>query len=701
MTRSALTQSEPALPMSALPRPREAPDASVEVADIWWIIWRRRLLVAAVAAVLVALAAAYGLLTPAQYSAHGQILIDPRDRVVVANDVNPAAMSPDGGVAQVESQTKVLESSGVLLRAIEMLNLEEDDEFGVRPSTIASLGGTLRSLLGLPPAAAPKGEASAIVLRAIRQKLGIQRADKVFVIDVAMTARDPDKAAEIVNAILKSYLADQAQARTDAAVEASQSLTGGLERQRDKVREAESALERYKAENGIVEANNLLVSDQELARLASQLSAAEASTALLRTRIRRSSDDAATAEAMTSATISQLRSQEATLVQQMSALQRQFGPRHPSLRNAALQLSDLRQLIAGELARLKRSSSNDYARALAYETSLADALAAAKVKKAESDQLLIGMRALERDLDVNRTVYASFSQRAQETGDQSGIDSTNARVISWALPPLDKSWPKTTLFVVAAAAAGLGLGVFAALLAEYRAPTIVSRIDMRRISGASELGLISLDRARRRRWSWPRSRARRSFHRETDVAMARALQLLQGASGGGRSIFLTSGDGENEERVTIVLMLATIALRLSKRVLFIDGSSVELSNPQSPGLLEILRGEQSLASAITIDHATGLAVLGRGQGVIPGGGGNGFERVLAEACSRFDLVLIDGCVITEDLGALPIAGGADEVVFVARLGATRREEVTMAADVLSTLGRRISATLLIKPASLV
>ena len=105
MTRSALTQSEPALPMSALPRPREAPDASVEVADIWWIIWRRRLLVAAVAAVLVALAAAYGLLTPAQYSAHGQILIDPRDRVVVANDVNPAAMSPDGGVAQVESQT--------------------------------------------------------------------------------------------------------------------------------------------------------------------------------------------------------------------------------------------------------------------------------------------------------------------------------------------------------------------------------------------------------------------------------------------------------------------------------------------------------------------------------------------------------------------------------------------------------------------
>ena len=41
------------------------------------------------------------------------------------------------------------------------------------------------------------------------------------------------------------------------------------------------------------------------------------------------------------------------------------------------------------------------------------------------------------------------------------------------------------------------------------------------------------------------------------------------------------------------------------------------------------------------------------------------------------------------------------MVFVARLGSTRREEVTMAADVLSTLGRRISATLLIKPAAVV
>ena len=652
-----------------------------------------------------ALAAAYGLLASAQYSAHGQILIDPRDRMVLSNDVNPTAMSPDGGVAQVESQTKVLESSGVLLRAIEMLNLENDDEFGVRPR--GTFGGMIRDLLGLQ-AATPKGEASAIVLRALRQKLGIQRADKVFVIDVAVTARDPDKAAAIVNAILKSYLADQAQARADSAVEASTSLSGGLERQRDKVQAAENALERYKAENGIVEANNILVSDQELARLASQLSAAQASTALLRTRLDRAAgggDDTATAEAMNSATIAQLRSQEATLVQQLAGLQRQFGPRHPSLRNVSLQLSDLRQLIAGELARLKRSSSNDYQRALAYEKSLADALEIAKQRKAESDQVLIGMRALERDLEVSRTVYASFSQRAQETGEQSGIDSTNARVISWALPPLEKSWPKPALFVIAAAAGGLGLGAFAALLAEYRAPTIVSRSDMRRISGAAEVGVIALDPARRRpRLPMPRLGRGSTIDRETDVAMARALVLLQGGGqSGGRSIFLTSGHGENEERVTVVLMLATIALRMSRRVLFIDGSSVDLSNPHSPGVAEILRGEQSLGSAIVIDHATGLAVLGRGRGVWPsnGAGSDGFERLLAEAAGRFDLVIIDGSVVTDDLGALPIAAGADEVVFVARLGSTRREEVTMAADVLGTLGRRISATLLIKPAALI
>ncbi|WP_204336642.1 Wzz/FepE/Etk N-terminal domain-containing protein, partial [Proteus mirabilis] len=64
------------------------------------------------------LATLYAFLTPSLYTAVSQILIDPRDRQVVTNDINPGALSPDGGVTQVESQVRVIESESVLSRAV-------------------------------------------------------------------------------------------------------------------------------------------------------------------------------------------------------------------------------------------------------------------------------------------------------------------------------------------------------------------------------------------------------------------------------------------------------------------------------------------------------------------------------------------------------------------------------------------------------
>ena len=62
---------------------------------------------------------------------------------------------------------------------------------------------------------------------------------------------------------------------------------------------------------------------------------------------------------------------------------------------------------------------------------------------------------LQRELDTARSVYASFLQRARETGEQASIDTTNARVIPRALPPLQRSWPPLSLLVV-----GAGYGVW-------------------------------------------------------------------------------------------------------------------------------------------------------------------------------------------------------------------------------------------------
>jgi uncharacterized protein involved in exopolysaccharide biosynthesis len=90
------------------PAPRESyrrrQDGAVEISELWRILWHRRFMILGIAGLLAGLALAYGVVTSPLYTASAQLLIDPRDRNVVSNDVNPSSVSPDGGLAQVESQ---------------------------------------------------------------------------------------------------------------------------------------------------------------------------------------------------------------------------------------------------------------------------------------------------------------------------------------------------------------------------------------------------------------------------------------------------------------------------------------------------------------------------------------------------------------------------------------------------------------------
>jgi G-rich domain on putative tyrosine kinase len=79
----------------------------------------------------------------------------------------------------------------------------------------------------------------------------------------------------------------------------------------------------------------------------------------------------------------------------------------------------------------------------------------------------VQLRELERELEANRAVYQSYLQRARETAEQEGVDTTNARVITNAVPPIDRSGPPRRLIVTGAAAGGFALGLLLALLAEF------------------------------------------------------------------------------------------------------------------------------------------------------------------------------------------------------------------------------------------
>ena len=667
------------------------PDTNAEFGDLWRILWRRKRTVFGTALVLGLLVLAYALLTPSLYTASGQILIDPRDRQVVLNDVNPGALSPDGGIAQVESQVKVIESDAVLGRAVTQARLDSEPGFGVaQEGLISRTVASLREMV-LGPKPERAVDARGRALDQLRRKLAVKRADKVFVIDVVVTTADPDLSARIVNAIASAYLADQTEARSDAAKRASGDLRGRLDELRNAVNAADKKLEDYKARNGLIASSGRLINEQQLTDSNARLVAARGRTAEAKARLQGIKDvrgqaigSGAMPEAVQSSAVDRLRGQYAELAAKEADLRTNLGERHPYIAAVRTQMQDVRRLIDAELNRIAGAAETEYQRAQANEKSIAADLERLQRQSAVTAQSSVQLRELEREVEAARTVYNTFLVRTREIKEQSNIDSSNARIITSARPPQDASWPPRFILVAAALAGGLGLGAGLALTREYLEPTVLSPRQLERLSNAPVVAVIPGLRP------GGASTAAASFtldHLATDAGTrSHSLALL-----------VTSGEADDAERRAVIALLASVAVARGDRVLLVD-ADLRADRAGQAGLLDVLRGEQSLNTVTAVDSKTGARRIGLGDtqkpirdALVPAN----IERFLAGVKGRFDLVLVDGGVLSENLRLGPIAAAADRLLLVVCNGATRQRDLIDLVDTSEALGRPVSGSLLL------
>ncbi|MBP1182332.1 GumC family protein [Methylobacterium sp. PvR107] len=667
------------------------PETTAEFGDLWRILWRRKRLVFGTAFLLGLLVLAYALITPSLYTATAQILIDPRDRQVVSNDVNPGALSPDGGIAQVESQVRVIESDVVLGRAVAQAGLEKEPGFGVpQEYRVLNALAALREMIAGPKAERPvdpRGRA----LDQLRRRLAVKRADKVFVIDLVVTTIDPDLSARIVNAIANAYLTDQTDARSDAAKRAAGDLRGRLDELRKAVNVADKKLEDYKARNGLIASSGRLVNEQQLTDLNTRLVAAQARTAEAKARLQgiRSArgqpvGSGETPEAVQSSAIDRLRGQYAELAAKEADLRTNLGERHPFIAAVRTQMQDVRRLIDAELSRIAGAAEIEAQRAQANERTLTAEREKLQRQSAVTAQSSVQLRELEREVEAARSVYNTFLVRAREIKEQTSIDSSNARIITAARPPQDPSWPPRLILVAAALAGGLGLGAGLALTREYLAPTVLSSRQLERLSNAPVVSVL------------PGARPSRA----NAAAASYTLDHLATTSGNrapALALLVTSGKSDEARRRAVIQLLASVAVGRGDRVLLVD-ADLRADGSGAGGLLDVLRGEQSLNTVTKTDPKSGIRRIGLGDTQKPIRDAltrANVERFIAGVKGRFELLIIDGGVLTENLRLGPLAAASDRLLLVACNGATRQSDLIDLVGTSEALGRPISGSVLL------
>lgn len=429
--------------------PQRKSEASFNVLELVSLLWRRKIAIASAALIGACLAVTVGKSLTPRYTATAQLYVDPRELQLVDRELTPRAQDVSGMSMVVESQARLITSNSVLLQVIQQANLDKDPEFG--GGDTKSLMNSLLGLIGLQPrapSAADIKDVQLAALDALNKHITIRKGDKSFIVDIEVWSTDPAKAAMLANTLTNTYLTDSRNSQALAARRATGELSGRLKELRERLRNAETALATYKAQNNFVGTQDSLISDQQLSNSNQRLSAARAATMDAQARLdqieankRTAADAGAIPEALQSPTIANLRAQYADSRKKYAEQTAELGPRHPALRQTEKQVEDLKRTISEEIERFALSAKNDLTRARDYEASLNRALEVQKRQSVQLSQAAVRLRELEREADASRDVYQSFLKRSRETEEQETLNTSAARVIGEATVPQRRSFP--------------------------------------------------------------------------------------------------------------------------------------------------------------------------------------------------------------------------------------------------------------------
>ena len=451
--------SSPALPASSAPGVATMSRAAPAVSDIVAMIRQRFWLIVGCGLLAAIATAAAGSMVRPTFKATAQLLVDPRDLKLLENQVTPSADAQTIGITLVESQAMVLGSDNVLGQVVAKLGLAADPEFnGTQAGILASLTAPLKTLAArFLPASFSRAqsdeaaEAKAAALTKLQRVVKIRRVDRTYVLEVSAAAQSRDTAKRILTTMIEGYIEDQTHARADVARRAGEDLDAGIAKLRENVDTWERKVAQHRADNNLVGARGVMVSEQQLSDINAQLITARVDAARLEAKLdatpKKASDYDQVPEAVASQPLRDLRAALARITQQKAALATQLLPNHPTMRGVVDNERQVLALIGAELVRIRRSITIEYQRAKGNEAALDAQLSELRTVMNASANAQIPLREYERELEVGRTIYRQAITRAREAREQINLNTTNVRVISTASSDPARSFPPPLTFL--------------------------------------------------------------------------------------------------------------------------------------------------------------------------------------------------------------------------------------------------------------
>ncbi|HKJ62544.1 MAG TPA: GNVR domain-containing protein, partial [Hyphomicrobiales bacterium] len=220
----------------------------IRFSDISTFVQRYSITIAGSVIACAMLAAFYVTSTTPLYTAYTQILIDPKGNEIL--DDRRAELTLDA--AAIESQIALLTSDTIVRAVVEGLSLKNDPEYaGISISLIDRIKALFGKGKKSPGLEDIDDETRALqAVEVLRDTLDVRRLGLSYVINLSVTATNPEKAARLANAMAESYEREQIIARTRAARASSEWLETRIYTLGAKLNEAARDLQNVRSGRG-------------------------------------------------------------------------------------------------------------------------------------------------------------------------------------------------------------------------------------------------------------------------------------------------------------------------------------------------------------------------------------------------------------------------------------------------------------------
>jgi capsular exopolysaccharide synthesis family protein len=668
-------------------------DETIELRTIFGLLRRQFRLIAVTVLLVVAVAALVAFSLTPIYSSSALILVDPARKDLL--DPETQGFSTGSDSAKVDSEVEILRSNNVLLRVVQSEGLVKDLVDNWTPSWRERLLATLRLGELTPPTA---DDAVTQALRGLRGNLTVQRVGLTYVISVQVRSRDPQKAADLANAVTEAYVSEQLQSKVSNVLASRDIMQGRIADARQNIVASEGAFDTYINENisrivAETGRTELATMQQQLGELAQARQQSAALAEQLQASIANNDID----------TIVQSLQDDAVrqLERRRNELNGQIASAEPaSAMNLQAELASIDEQLRTAAVTEINQLQNRVVEAQEQEEQTRQQLRSSALSSGLPAEMVAELFDLQQSAELARQQYQRLLGLEQDLATRASLQVADSRIVSPALVDERPVSPNRPLILTLAAIAAIGLGVLLAFAYENLIGGFTREDQAEAVLKAKVPAAIPRQKGSSAEISALIVKSPLSVFAESIRRLRAAIDQArpERSKGGERNaqVIMVTSTAPNEGKTTLALSLARSYATSGRKVLLIDA---DLRKPSihrqvglesSIGLLEFLNSEPEdapeIQSIITTDPLSkAILLLGSGRSGVPTDHLitlPAFERLVKSARQAFEVVVVDTPPVGPVVDALYVGPLADSIVFVTKWSSTSQMDAKAAVNSL-------------------